>query len=110
MIIDTANLRVRAQAARACVWPTEVDHARLGKSATQFMEVATPDTLIELLDRLEGEPPAVLAPTYEATQARYKNQLRAFIEVVAGKPLSTYQSDLLEQLLSNAQAAQSATV
>jgi len=42
----------------------------------------------------------------DAALARHHNQLRAFIEVVAGKPLTPYQSDLLDQLLSNSPVAQ----
>lgn len=37
-----------------------------------------------------------------ATLARHQNQLRVFIEVVAGKPLTPCQTDLLNQLLNRA--------
>lgn len=53
------QLREAATWARALTWPVEVADARLGKTATQFMELATPDVMLGLLKQIEGLHAAV---------------------------------------------------
>lgn len=48
--VERENLRIAAEWARACVWPQEVADARLGKSATDFMRMASPETVLALLE------------------------------------------------------------
>jgi hypothetical protein len=47
--------------------------------------------------------------TEAAVLARHHNELRAFIELVAGKPLTPAQAAMLESLLSSAPIAQTTT-
>jgi len=47
------DLKTAATWARAVCWPVEVADARLGSTATRFMELATPTLVLELLERAD---------------------------------------------------------
>lgn len=51
MLDNLDHLRQAATWARALTWPVEVSDARLGKTATSFMELATPDVVLALIEQ-----------------------------------------------------------
>ena len=48
-ITDLAELKRLSDWARSCVWAVEVEDARLGKIAREFMAAATPDVVLALI-------------------------------------------------------------